>query len=108
MDAFGQWSSLQKSIFRRTPSQDTMPKGGFGNLIALPLQKGPRNQGNTVFLDELFRPCADQWRFLKSSQRIPVERLADIIREIAPGWNPVGVAFIFADRDESEARCNCS
>jgi hypothetical protein len=71
------------SYDRLFPSQDTMPKGGFGNLIALPLQKGPRDQGKTVFLDELFRPCADQWRFLKSIQRIPVERLADIIREIA-------------------------
>jgi hypothetical protein len=44
------------SYDRLFPSQDTMPKGGFGNLIALPLQKLPRDQGNTVFLDELFQP----------------------------------------------------
>lgn len=91
------------SYDRLFPSQDTMPKGGFGNLIALPLQKGPRDQGNTVFLDELFRPFADQWRLLESIQRIPVERLANIIREIAPGGNPVGVHFSFADGDEGEA-----
>src|SRR5260221_9378219 len=96
------------SYDRLFPSQDTMPQGGFANLIALPLQKGPRNQGNTVFLDELFRPCADQWRFLKSIQRIPVERLADIIREIAPGGNPVGGHFSFADGDEGEAPWNWS
>jgi hypothetical protein len=51
------------SYGRLFPSQDTMPKGGFGNLIALPLQKLPRDQGNTVFLDELFQPHVDQWRF---------------------------------------------
>ncbi|MBI9046271.1 MAG: hypothetical protein JEZ06_17385 [Anaerolineaceae bacterium] len=31
------------SYDRFFPSQDTMPKGGFGNLIALPLQKKPRS-----------------------------------------------------------------
>ena len=41
-----------------------MPKGGFGNLIALPLQKQPRAAGNSVFLDEQFQPHQDQWAFL--------------------------------------------
>jgi superfamily II DNA or RNA helicase len=91
------------SYDRLFPSQDTMPRGGFGNLIALPLQKHPRDQGNTVFLDELFQHHLDQWRFLKSIQRIPLERLANIIREIAPGANPVGVHFSLADEDEGEA-----
>ena len=31
-----------KSYDRLFPNQDTMPKGGFGNLIALPLQKSAR------------------------------------------------------------------
>ena len=48
-----------ESYDRLFPSQDTMPRGGFGNLIALPLQHGPRQQGNTVFLDEQLRPLAD-------------------------------------------------
>src|SRR5688500_17019853 len=39
------------SYDRFFPSQDTMPKGGFGNLIALPLQHMPRGYGNSVFLD---------------------------------------------------------
>lgn len=42
-------------------SQDTMPSGGFGNLIALPLQRAPRKNGNTVFLDEDLVPYANQW-----------------------------------------------
>jgi hypothetical protein len=40
------------SYDRFFPNQDTLPEGGFGNLIVLPLQKGPREQGSTVFLDD--------------------------------------------------------
>jgi len=64
------------SYDRLFPSQDTLPKSGFGNLIALPLQKRPRDQGNSVFLDDLFQPHVHQWKFLESVQRIPLGRLA--------------------------------
>ncbi|OKP82149.1 DEAD/DEAH box helicase family protein [Paenibacillus sp. P32E] len=53
-----------ESYDRMFPNQDTLPKGGFGNLIALPLQGGPRKQGNSVFVDEHFEPYADQWGIL--------------------------------------------
>jgi len=49
-----------QSYDRFFPSQDTMPKGGFGNLIALPLQKKAREHGNSIFIDEKFSPYADQ------------------------------------------------
>jgi hypothetical protein len=49
------------SYDRLFPNQDTMPRGGFGNLIALPLQHDARQNGNTVFLDDGFSPHADQW-----------------------------------------------
>lgn len=49
------------SYDRFFPNQDTMPKGGFGNLIALPLQKAPRELGRSVFLDEEMCPYEDQW-----------------------------------------------
>ena len=58
------------SYDRLFPNQDTMPKGGFGNLIALPLQSGPRKDGRTVFVDAGFLPFADQWRFLASLVKI--------------------------------------
>jgi hypothetical protein len=48
------------SYDRFFPSQDTLPKGGFGNLIALPLQKKPRENGNSLFVDESFTPYQDQ------------------------------------------------
>ena len=59
-----------ESYDRFFPSQDTMPAGGFGNLIALPLQHGPRERGNSVFLDEHFEPWADQWAFLSGLGRL--------------------------------------
>src|SRR6267143_305318 len=91
------------SYDRLFPNQDTTPKGGFGNLIALPLQKHPREQGNSVFLDELFRAHPDQWSFLESVQRIPLDQLARITSAIAPEGNPIGVHLHLPDEDEGEA-----
>jgi superfamily II DNA or RNA helicase len=91
------------SYDRLFPSQDTIPKGGFGNLIALPLQKRPREQGNSVFLDDTFQPYVDQWRFLESIQRISTDTLALLIREIAPSGNTIGVHLSFPDEEKGEA-----
>ncbi|MBL0212162.1 MAG: DEAD/DEAH box helicase family protein [Holophagaceae bacterium] len=69
-----------KSYDRLFPNQDTMPQGGFGNLIALPLQQGPRREGNTLFLDENLRSFPDQWAHLASLDRMTpgaVEALAE-------------------------------
>jgi superfamily II DNA or RNA helicase len=90
------------SYDRLFPSQDTMPKGGFGNLIALPLQKGPREHGNSVFLNELFEPYADQWKFLESVQRIKTNELAALIHEATPEGNMLGVHLSLPDADEGE------
>jgi hypothetical protein len=59
-----------KSYDRLFPNQDTLPKGGFGNRIALPLQKAARQNCNSVFVDDNFRPYEDQWAFLASIRRI--------------------------------------
>ena len=53
-----------RSYDRLFPNQDTMPQGGFGNLIALPLQNKPRKAGFSVFLDDALDPIQDQWRYL--------------------------------------------
>jgi len=58
------------SYDRLFPSQDTMPKGGFGNLIALPLQHRPRESGNSVFVDDHLQPYDDQWAFLSTIKRL--------------------------------------
>ena len=63
------------SYDRMFPNQDFMPKGGFGNLIALPLQGGVRKTGNSEFIDDDFRSYPDQWAFLASIRKISSEEL---------------------------------
>ena len=58
------------SYDRLFPSQDTLPKGGFGNLIALPLQRKARDREASVFVDDSWRPHADQWAFLACVDRM--------------------------------------
>jgi superfamily II DNA or RNA helicase/very-short-patch-repair endonuclease len=69
------------SYDRLFPNQDTVPKGGFGNLIALPLQKHPREKGNSVFLDEHLMPYHDQWAYLASIKRISRAQIERIVRD---------------------------
>ncbi|MGD9311009.1 MAG: DEAD/DEAH box helicase family protein, partial [Desulfosarcina sp.] len=69
------------SYDRLFPSQDTMPKGGLGNLIALPLQKTAREKSNSEFIDEHFQSYADQWAFLSTIQKISQNRVEAIFSE---------------------------
>lgn len=52
------------SYDRFFPNQDRMPEGGFGNLVALPLQGQARKRRNSVFVDDDFLVYKDQWAFL--------------------------------------------
>ena len=90
------------SYDRLFPSQDTLPKGGFGNLIALPLQKGPREHGNSVFLNELFEPYPNQWEFLESVQRIRAHTLSSLIHGLAPEGNALGVRLNLPDEQNAD------
>nr|HPR32472.1 DEAD/DEAH box helicase family protein [Prolixibacteraceae bacterium] len=74
-----------KSYDRLFPNQDTMPKGGFGNLIALPLQKAARANGNSEFIDESFHSYADQWAFLFSIPRLSEKRVEFLISKLCDG-----------------------
>jgi hypothetical protein len=86
------------SYDRLFPNQDTMPKGGFGNLIALPLQKGPRERGYTEFLDEHMRQYPDQWAYLKSIERLALSNAERIINEaLQQGGDLIGVRFASAE-----------
>ena len=70
--------SIRFSAYDRLfPNQDYMPKGGFGNLIALPLQGMARRRGNSVFVDENFVPYSDQWQVLSNVSRIDAEKLKE-------------------------------
>ncbi len=79
-----------KSYDRLFPSQDTMPKGGLGNLIALPLQKTAREKYNSEFIDEHFQSYEDQWAFLSTVQKISHNRIEEVVSELGEG-NELGV-----------------
>ncbi|KAB2843455.1 MAG: DEAD/DEAH box helicase, partial [Burkholderiales bacterium] len=82
------------SYDRLFPNQDTMPKGGFGNLIALPLQKGPREKGYSAFVDAELRPYPDQWAFLASIQPMAAHDIEPTILRATGGVHPLDVTFI--------------
>jgi superfamily II DNA or RNA helicase len=72
-----------QSYDRFFPSQDFLPKGSFGNLIALPLQGAARAQGNTEFLDEkTMQPHPDQGTFLKEIGRMSPATLERALRSL--------------------------
>ena len=89
-----------RSYDRFFPSQDTVPEGGFGNLIALPLQGGPRQDGNSIFLDENFEPHADQWAFLSSLRRMAPAEVAAIVDGAGREGRIVGLRLPLDEDDE--------
>lgn len=94
------------SYDRLFPNQDTMPRGGFGNLIALPFQYGPRQIGNTVFLDEQMLPYADQWAYLASVPRLTPCDVERIAAEAQQKGLVVGVRSADRDDESDVARWN--
>ena len=90
------------SYDRLFPSQDTMPKGGFGNLIALPLQAGPRKIGNSVFIDPDFRPYPDQWEFLSTLERLPMVIAEEIVAEAQRKGDLIGVRISITDDEDRQ------
>lgn len=89
------------SYDRLFPNQDSMPKGGFGNLIALPLQKKPREQGFSVFVNDEFHPYPDQWAYLASIVPMVPGVVASVIHRATGGSFPLDVTFI-TDEDHQE------
>ncbi len=90
------------SYDRFFPNQDTLPQGGFGNLIALPLQKEPRERGNSVFLDDELKPHPDQWAFLASVEKIGRSRIEELVCDAERRGHVVGVRFPVTEEDEPE------
>ena len=90
------------SYDRLFPSQDTMPHGGFGNLIALPLQNSARRQNNTVFLDGALVPWPDQWAFLGSIRRIARAQVEQIVDSAERRGRILGVRLPPQEDEETE------
>lgn len=81
------------SYDRLFPNQDTLPKGGFGNLIALPLQKSPRELGRSVFVDADLQPLPDQWAFLENIKPLPQECLEAALTQLVGDRHPLDIAY---------------
>ena len=90
-----------ESYDRLFPNQDSMPKGGFCNLIALPLQKHPRENGCSVFVDGDLRAYRDQWAFLASILPMAAHYIEPTILRATGNAHPLDVTFI-DEEDQKE------
>lgn len=88
-----------ESYDRLFPNQDTMPAGGFGNLIALPLQHRARENGNSLFVDETLTPYADQWAYLSLFKRMDERQVSQIVGTAASNGEILGVSLPVDDED---------
>ncbi|MDA3835454.1 MAG: hypothetical protein PF495_18945, partial [Spirochaetales bacterium] len=82
-----------ESYDRLFPNQDILPERGFGNLIALPLQREARLSGNSSFVDTLLRVIEDQWQHLAHMQTVSAHELNRLLTKISPNSN------LFAEQD---------
>ncbi len=94
------------SYDRLFPNQDTLPKGGFGNLIALPLQKHPRELGRSVFVNEHLQPYPDQWAFLASIRPLSRRDLEVAILRTCGGSHPLDVAYAMEEEGNKPWQCH--
>ena len=90
------------SYDRLFPNQDTMPSGGFGNLIALPFQRTAVEQGNTLFLDEDLKPFPDQWAYLSAIERVDPAQLSALVEDAARQGKVLGVRLAVTEDNEED------
>lgn len=88
------------SYDRFFPNQDTLPQGGFGNLIALPLQKRARDSGNSVFVNDQWIPYEDQWAFLSSLEKMTPEAVEGIVRQAEGKGRIIGSHLKIIEEDD--------
>lgn len=92
-----------RSYDRLFPSQDTLPKGGFGNLIALPFQRTPRQAGNSLFLSDKLELLnwQEQWRLLASVPRLAARFVIELAEEATRSNRVLGVGLPSDGDDEA-------
>jgi len=88
------------SYDRFIPNQDTLPQGGLGNLIALPLQKKPREDGNSVFLDENFKPYPDQWQYLSNIIKIGRDQVEILFKNACEKGKIIGLRIPITEEND--------
>jgi len=90
------------SYDRFFPSQDTLPKGGFGNLIALPLQRRARDYGNSVFVNDKLLPFGDQWAFLASIVPMEPKAVYELLEQAIARDRVLSVRMPIAEENSTE------
>ena len=88
------------SYDRFFPNQDTLPQGGFGSLIALPLQRKPRQLANSVFLDDNLSPYDDQWAFLSEVRRIGRSKAEELVSKAEAKGRVIGVRLHLSGEED--------
>jgi superfamily II DNA or RNA helicase len=86
------------SYDRLFPNQDILPEGGFGNLIALPLQREARQAGNSSFVDAELNVIEDQWQYLSQIKRLSRQELNKLLSQISPN------ASLISEQDVTDTR----
>ncbi len=86
------------SYDRLFPNQDILPEGGFGNLIALPLQREARQAGNSLFVDEELNVMEDQWQYLAKIKRLSRQEINKLLTQISPK------ASLISEQDVTDIR----
>ena len=87
------------SYDRFFPNQDTLSNGEFENLIALPLQMKPSEDGNSLFIDDAFQPYSYQLEVLSSVQCISLETVEAMVQDASQKGSIVGVRIVSSDND---------
>ena len=82
---------------RMLPAQDSLPEGGVGNLIALPLQGRALKEGNSAFIDKNWNAYPDQWEILESKPRLSREFTELKLREWAGAFED-----LLEDKDDED------
>ena len=99
-EAMGNSGKLKLDSYDRMfPNQDTLPKGGFGNLIALPLQGQARRKGNSSFVNENLVAYKDQWAYLYQMQKLSPAEVEDLVRTHSRGD---GLGVLHRDAEETK------
>ena len=99
------------SYDRFFPNQDTMPTGGFGNLIALPLQRKARKHGNSLFVDDDLVPFKDQIAYLAALAPTTIRNAIQMVEDAQSQGDIIGVRQValddeFDDKPRSCTRCS--
>lgn len=83
---------------RMLPMQDTLPDGGLGNLIALPWQGRAMKNGNSLFVDEQWRPLPNQIEALKNIRKLSLRQIEAYTDE----WCPDGDSYVGLNMNDED------